>query len=61
MSSSGINILAAWSNFKDTRMQIWKSPYMFVVIKKRYSENFAFLILGTPELFAREVCKFLKK
>ena len=52
MSSSGINILAAWSNFKDTLMQIWKSPYMFVVIKK---------LLGTPELFAREVCKFLKK
>ena len=42
-------------------MQIWKSPYMFVFIKKQYLENFAFLILRILELFAREVCKFLKK
>ena len=34
---------------------------MFVFIKKQYAENFAFLILRIPTLFAREVCKFLKK
>ena len=34
---------------------------MFVFIKKQCSENFAFLILRTLELFAGEVCKFLKK
>ena len=48
-------------SFKGTLMQIWKSPYMFVLIQKRYSENFTFLILRILELFAREVCKFLKK
>ena len=49
-------------SFKGTLMQIWKSPYMFVLIQKRYSENFAFLILRILELlFACEVCKFLKK
>ena len=42
-------------------MQIWKSPYMFVFRSKQYSENLAFLILKILELFAREVCKFLKK
>ena len=34
---------------------------MFVFIKKQYPENFTFLILRILELFAREVCKFLKK
>ena len=34
---------------------------MFVSIQKQYLENFAFLILKILELFAREVCKFLKK
>ena len=34
---------------------------MFVFIQKQYPENFAFLILRILELFAREVCKFLKK
>ena len=34
---------------------------MFALIEKQYSENFAFLILRIVELFAREVCKFLKK
>ena len=29
--------------------------------KKQYSENFVFLNLRIPELFAREVCIFLKK
>ena len=42
-------------------MQISKSPYMFVFIKKQYPENFALLILRILELFARGVCKFLKK
>ena len=42
-------------------MQIWKSPYTFVFIQKQYSENFAFLILGILELFAREVCTFFEK
>ena len=37
------------------------SPYMFVLIWKQYTENFAFLILRTVELFTSEVCKFLKK
>ena len=34
---------------------------MFALIEKQYSENFAFLILRIVELFAREVCIFLKK
>ena len=34
---------------------------MFVFIQKQYPENFAFLILGIPELFDRDVFKFLKK
>ena len=34
---------------------------MFVLMDKQYPENFAFLILRNLELFAREVCKFLKK
>ena len=34
---------------------------MFVLIKKQFPENFAFLILRIFELYAREVCKFLKK
>ena len=34
---------------------------MFVFIEKKYSKNFAFLILKIRELFAREICKFFKK
>ena len=34
---------------------------MFAFIHKQYPKNFAFLILRTLELFALEVCKFLKK
>ena len=34
---------------------------MFVFIQNQDPENFALLILTIPELFAREVCKFLKK
>ena len=49
------------SSTKGTLMQIWKSPSMFVFLQKQYSENSAFLILRILELFAREVCKFLKK
>ena len=33
---------------------------MFVFIFNKYPENFAFLILSILELFARDVCKFLK-
>ena len=33
---------------------------MFVLIEKQYPENSAFLILRILELYAREVCKFLK-
>ena len=43
--------------FKGTPMQIWKSTYMFVFIQKYYTENFAFLILGILELYARKVCE----
>ena len=42
-------------------MQIWKSPYMFVFVKKQYPESFAFLILTILELFTREIRIFLKK
>ena len=34
---------------------------MFAFILKQYPENFAFLILRILELFAHEVCTFLKK
>ena len=34
---------------------------MFVFIEKQCPGNFAFLILKILKLFAREVCKFLKK
>ena len=47
--------------FKGTLMQIWKSPYMFALIWKQYPESFAFLIQNILELFAREICRFLKK
>ena len=40
---------------KGTPMQIWKSPYMFLLIQKYYPENFAFLILRILELFTRKV------
>ena len=33
---------------------------MFVFVQKYYPEHFAFLILRILDLFAREVCKFLK-
>ena len=42
-------------------MQIWKFPYVFVLIQKQYPEKSAFLILRILGLFTREVCKFLKK
>ena len=42
-------------------MQIRKPTHMFVFIWKQYLENLALLILRILELFAREVCKFLKK
>ena len=48
-------------SFKGSLMQIWKSPYMFVLIFRLKPENFAFLILRILELFTHEVCKFRKK
>ena len=53
------NSKSSW--FKGTLMQIWKSSDIFMFIQNQYPENFALLILKIPELFAREVCKFLKK
>ena len=53
------NLKSSW--FKGTLMQIWKSSDIFVFIQNQYPENLALLILKIPELFAREVCKFLKK
>ena len=47
--------------FKGTLMQIWKFRHMFAFKQKQYNENFEFLILEIFELFALEVCKFLKK
>ena len=44
-------------HIKGTLMQIWKSPYTFVFICKRYPKNFAFLILAAFELFTRKVCE----
>ena len=46
---------------KSTLKQIWKSPTVFVFIWKQYPENLAFLILRILNLFAWEVCEFLKK
>ena len=43
---------------KGTLMQIWKSPYMFVFMKK-YPENFTFLILKAFELFTCKVCEMV--
>ena len=42
---------------KGTLMQIWKSPYMFVLIQKKYPENLALLVLRILELYTRKVCK----
>ena len=47
--------------FKATLMQIWQYLSLFVFIEKQYPENFALWILRILELFAREICKFLKK
>ena len=44
-----------------TLMQIWKSPYMLVVMYKQCSESFAFLIIRILELLSCEGCKYLKK
>ena len=58
--------LFSWNNggikgifllFKGTLMQIWKSPYMFVLMQKQNSENFPFWTLGIVELYTRKVCK----
>ena len=44
-----------YRKFKGALMQIWKPPYMFVLIWNYYPENFAFLILRILELSTREV------
>ena len=46
---------------KDTLMQIWKSPNMFMFIEKYSHKNFPFLILRIFELFTQKVSIFLKK
>ena len=48
-------------DIKGTLMQIWKYPHMFLFILKQYPENFAFLTVRILELFAPEICKFLRK
>ena len=60
-NSWGLSCLSLVAAFKSTLIQIWKSSYLFVFIYQQYPENFAFLILRIIELFAREVCKFVKK
>ena len=42
-------------------MQIWKFHYILGFIEKQYPESFAMLNLTILELFAHEVCIFLKK
>ena len=49
-----------FNTIKGTLMQIWKSLYVFGFRSKQYPENFAFLLLRILELFAREICEFLK-
>ena len=49
------------AHIKNTLMQTWKLPYIFVFIRKRYPEKFAFLFPRTLKIFAREVFKFLNK
>ena len=51
----------AFHNVKGTRMQVWKSSYIFLFTSKQYPENFAFVNLRILELFTRKVCEFLKK
>ena len=46
---------------KGTLMQIWKSPTVIVLKWKQYPNDFTSLILRIFKLFAREVCKFLKR
>ena len=64
MCSPHIFEIVSWPfnhEIKGTLMQIWKSPYMSVLIYKQYSEKFAFLIQRILEFFIREVSKFPKK
>ena len=49
----GCNI--TWIIVGDTLMQIWKSPYIPVIISKQHSENLVFLNNSILELFSREV------
>ena len=45
---------------KSTLIEIWESSYMFVFIKKTIHRRFCILIPRVLEIFACEVCKFLK-
>ena len=45
-----------YERVKGKLMQIWKSPYMSLIIEKHYLENFAFSILRIPELCTRKIC-----
>ena len=42
-------------------MDIRKFHYLPEFVSKQYPKTFAFLILRILGLFAREICKFLKK
>ena len=46
---------------KEVSLKVLENLPMFVFIEKQYPVNYAYLILTILELFAREVCKFLKK
>ena len=59
--SPGNEMLIIWHAVKGTLMQIWNLPICLCSEKKQYSKKFALLTLRLFELFAREVCKFLKK
>lgn len=53
--------LLAFFYLKSTLKQVWTSFYVFVFIYKQCSDNTAFLIHRTSELYTHEVCNSLKK
>ena len=50
-------LIKCCDKLKGTLSQIWKCPYIFVLIWKWHPDNFAFCILRILELFPRKVCK----
>ena len=46
-----------FSKLKGTLLQIWKSSYMFVFMRKWNPEKFALLFLRILELYIRKVCE----